>query len=89
MAACDVSADPKFGAPSVNADLCHFQIKLSSFSIGFLLPPIPFPPPIPIPKFGFALSCDPSKPVSVNAGIDFGGGRLPCFDASPDNVDLF
>jgi hypothetical protein len=89
---CDlsaISADVKFGAPSLNASLCEFKLKLPTFSFGFTLPPLPFPPVIPFPKFGFALSCDPSKPISVSAGIKFGGGRLPCFDSGPDDVDLF
>lgn len=88
MAQCDVSADASFGAPSLNANLCKFQLKLPSFKVGFRLPGI-FPIPIPIPKFGFALSCDPSKPIDVTAGVSFGGGRLPCFVQSPDDADDF
>ena len=89
MAACDVSADAKFGAPELNADLCRFQLKLPTFSFGFVFPNIPFPPTLPFPKFGFALTCDPRNPIDISAGIDFGGGRLPCFLKSADSSDDF
>lgn len=78
------SADASFNAPSLNASLCNFQLKLPSFSFGFVLPPLPFPPNIPFPKFGFALSCNPADPINVSAGIAYGGGKIPCLDADPD-----
>lgn len=82
------SADAAFNAPSVNASICNFQIKLPTFSFGFILPPIPIPPTIPFPKFGFALSCNPGDPINVSAGLAFGGGKVACFDVDPDTSDV-
>ena len=72
----------KVGDAELKADLCSFSFKL---------PSIPFPPkfsfkiplfafPFPIPKFSFQLSCDPSKPIDITAGLEFGGGRISCFE---------
>jgi hypothetical protein len=42
----------------------------------------------PLPKFYFAfeLTCDPTKPVDITAGLKlpFGGGRTANNDPSPD-----
>jgi len=85
--ACDLpSADASFNAPSVNASLCNFSIKLPSFKVGFNFALPAFA--LPFPKFGFALSCDPSAPISVSAGLEFGGGKVACFDVSPDSSDV-
>lgn len=81
------SADASFNAPSLNASLCEFRLKLPSFTFGFVLPPIPFPPTLPFPKFGFELSCDPSNPIDISAGLEFGGGRIACFEVDQDSLD--
>lgn len=79
-------ANADFTAPELNASLCEFSLKLPSFSFGFVLPSIPFPPVLPLPKFGFELSCDPSKPIDISAGLEFGGGRIACFEIDPMGV---
>jgi hypothetical protein len=76
-------ATGEFGAPSLNADICEFSLKLPSFSFGFVLPSIPFPPVLPFPKFGFELSCKLPNPIDISAGLEFGGGRIACFDVDP------
>jgi hypothetical protein len=73
-----------FEAPDVKAEKCTISIKLPSFSFGFKLPPIKFPPEIPFPFFGFTLSCDASKPIDISAGFGNGGGRVAKFDTDPD-----
>lgn len=75
------SEDPGLSLP------CGLSIKIPRFSIAFILPTIPFPPTIPIPFFGFALSCDPLSPINMTAGLDYGGGRVARFDANPDATD--
>ncbi len=77
--------------PSPGASVCGFSIGLPRFSFGFLLPTIPFPPSIPLPFFGFRLTCDPSKPIDVTAGLNlpFGGGRTPNGDPSPFTNDVY
>ncbi len=87
MGCFDLSADPKFGKPDLNASPCNFTFKLPSFTFGFNFS-FKFPPfDIPIPRFRLAISCDLSNPVDVSAGLDFGGGRLSCSDPSPDDDD--
>jgi hypothetical protein len=81
-------ASASFNDPSVNASVCNFQFKLPSFAFGFVLPPIPFPPTLPFPKFGFELSCRLPNPINVSAGLEFGGGRIACFDVDPFSLDL-
>jgi len=76
-----------FATPTVNAQLCGFSIQLPKFSLKFLLPAIAFPPKLPIPSFSFALSCDPSKPIDVSAGLSYGGGRVSRTDPDPDLKD--
>jgi hypothetical protein len=80
------SASADFSAPTLNAKECKLEIKLPSFSFGFVLPKIPFPPILPFPKFGFALSCKLPIPLDVSAGLAFGGGKVACFDV--DQFDL-
>lgn len=71
----------------VVADVCGLVIKIPTFSFGFVLPPIPALPELPIPFFGFELSCDPRNPINVTAGLDYGGGRIPNYDPNPDLDD--
>lgn len=79
-------ASASFDEPELNAEPCEFKFKLPSFTFGFTLPPIKFPPfEIPIPRLRLALSCDLSKPIDVSAGLEFGGGRVAEFDPSPDD----
>lgn len=81
--------EPAFTSPELNAEPCNFEFKLPNFTFGFNLPPFAFPPPIPIPRFRFAISCDLSKPIDVSAGLDYGGGRVSSYDLSPDDDDSF
>lgn len=83
-----VTAD--FTAPQINANPCNFSFKLPTFKFGFVLPTFKFPPfDIPIPRFRLAISCDLSQPIDVSAGLDFGGGRTPNGDPSPDDDESF
>lgn len=82
------SGSTSFDKPDVNAANCQFQIKFPSFAFGVTIPSLPFPPILPFPTFGFELSCDPSKPINVSAGLAFGGGRVACFDTNPDQSDV-
>ncbi len=84
-----VGADPSFTKPELNASPCNFSFKLPSFSFGFSLVLPPFPPPLPIPRFRLAITCDLNNPIDVSAGIEFGGGRTPASDPSPDDDDTF
>ena len=68
---------------------CGLSLKIPTFSFFFTLPPFPaFPPALPIPVFGFVLSCDPTKPIDVVGNLDYGGSRTPRFEANPDDDDL-
>lgn len=80
--------------PSPGASVCGFGIGLPRIHF-------PFPPSIPslafltnlipIPFLGFRLTCDPSKPIDVTAGLNlpFGGGRTPNGGTSPFNNDSY
>jgi hypothetical protein len=76
-----------FNAPELNASICGFSIRLPKFSISFLLPAIAFPPKLPIPRFSLQLTCDPSNPINVSAGLGYGGGRVSRTDPDPDTTD--
>jgi hypothetical protein len=82
-------ASAGFTKPELNASPCNFSFKLPSFTFGFTLKLPGFPPPIPIPRFRLALSCDLSKPIDVSAGLDYGGGRTSNSLPSPDDDDSF
>jgi hypothetical protein len=81
--------DATFTKPEINAEPCSFGFVLPSFSFSFNLVLPDFPPPIPLPRFRLALSCDLSKPIDVSAGIEFGGGRVSNAPKSPDDDDSF
>jgi hypothetical protein len=66
---------------------CGLSFKVPTFLFGFTLPTIAFPPPIPIPVFGFSLSCNPTDPINITAGLDYGGSRTPRYEQSPDETD--
>jgi hypothetical protein len=55
--------------------LCKFQLPFLRFSFGFLIPPINFPPPLPIPFLSLGLSCNVNNPLNLSAGLKPGGGR--------------
>ena len=78
--------DASFTKPTLNANPCNFSFTLPSFSISINLPSVAFPPalPFPIPSFEFRLSCSLDAPIDVSAGLKFGGGRIACFEPSPD-----
>lgn len=78
-----------FTKPELNASPCSFSFKLPSFTFGFTLPDIPFPPPLPIPRLKLVLSCDLKNPIDVSAGLEFGGGRVSNAPTSPDDDDSF
>lgn len=84
----DASADADFTKPSISAEACKLEIKLPSFSFGFVLPSIPFPPVLPFPKFGFKLSCKLPVAIDVSAGLEFGGGKVACFDVDAMSLTL-
>ena len=87
MSCANLSADPQFTSPELNASPCSFSFKLPSFTFGFAFS-FKFPPfDLPIPRFRLAISCDLSKPIDVSAGLENGGGRLSCSDPSPDDDD--
>jgi hypothetical protein len=67
---------------------CGLSLKIPSFSFFFNLPPFPaFPPVLPIPVFGFTLSCDPTAPIDVVGNLDYGGSREPRYEQSADLSD--
>lgn len=77
--------------PSPSAtDLCGFKFPPTlQFKIGFSLPSggIQFPPQLPVPHLALALNCNASNPLSVNAGIAWGGGRKPNAPPDPDSEE--
>ncbi len=77
------------GSFEVTAEICNFSLHVPNIPLPpqFILPAIDFPPPLPIPKVSFALSCDPNKPIDLSAGIAFGGGRIPCTIPSDEDDD--
>jgi hypothetical protein len=81
--ASTVEAGFKPGPPV--GDLCGFKIPSFTFSLGFNLPSLSFPPPFPRLTASLGLNCDLSNPVNVSAGISFGGGRKPT--GNPDSED--
>lgn len=90
MASCidpNADANASFTKPELNANPCEFSLQLPKFSFGFVLPNLAFPPPLPKFNFSFKLSCDLANPISVAGGIEFGGGRLACFDPDPTLED--
>ena len=71
---------------SPDAQICGFSLALPRFSLGLNVDPgllLPLPP-LPTFHLSFALSCDPSHPVDLTGGVEFGGGRTPNNDPSPD-----
>lgn len=74
-------------APSPPAiSVCGFNLSLPKFGVAFALFIPTFQlPAIPLPFLNFQLSCDPTKPISVSAGVAYGGGRAP---NQPPSADL-
>lgn len=92
LSATGGSADAAFSAPELNASICNFSFKLPSLSFGFSLPSLSLVLPkisLPfiIPSFSFSLNCDLSNPIDVSAGLEYGGGRVSCFEPSPDKEE--
>ena len=78
----------KFEKPSLNASVCEFSIKIPIPTFDFALPTIPLPSlPIPVFSLSLTLSCSLDAPIDVSGGLDFGGGRFPCFDEDPDDAE--
>jgi hypothetical protein len=83
-----VSADASLDfPPGPTATICGYSLALPRFKFGlslFIKLPFAFPPAIPFPFLAFKLSCDPSNPVDITAGLKqpFGGGRT--YNAPPD-----
>lgn len=61
--------------PSIGDILANIALNLPTLTLKFALP------------FKFELSCDLSNPIDITADIPFGGGRVACFNASPDDHD--
>lgn len=70
---------------------CGLSLGLPTFglSFGFKLPSIPPFPALPSLNLAFKLSCDPSKPLDISAGVPFGGGRTTNIGPDPDLDDSF
>jgi hypothetical protein len=80
-------AQVDFGKPgaSVTAKTCDISFSLPSIPFPPALSvPFAFPPAFPIPKLNFSLSCDPTEPIDISAGLANGGGRIACIDDDPD-----
>jgi|SRR5208282_410025 len=77
--------------PSPTASVCGLSLGLPKFTLGFKLPSLSFPPAIPIPFIAFKLSCNPTNPVDVTAGLKlpFGGGRPNNAPPDPDDQENF
>lgn len=76
-----------FGTPEINTNICDFSFKIP-FSFKLKIPSIAFKfPSIPFPDLSLSISCDFSKPISLDGHLDFGGGRIPCFDPDPDKEE--
>lgn len=67
--------------------LCGFGIPPIGFKFSLSLGGLSFPPAIPIPFLQLALNCDLTNPLSVNAGLAYGGGRTPNADPDPDYAE--
>ena len=82
--------DSQFDSGELNADPCNFKLALPRWKFGIRLPTIhlPLPIPIPIPKLNFELSCDPTHPISMSAGVEWGGGNTPVYQKSPDLEEI-
>lgn len=84
---CLPGASLDFGDPgsATLASVCGFDFTIPTIPFPPTLSlPFSFPPPFPIPKFNFALTCDPSNPIDITAGLENGGGRIACIDDDPD-----
>ena len=78
----------KLGDGEVVASICGFSLKIPDIfpPISINLPSLEdLLPKLPFPKLSFALSCDPNNPIDITAGLEFGGGRLPCQLPDQDN----
>jgi hypothetical protein len=65
-------------------DFCGFSLPTASFSFGFVLPTISFPPELPDLRVSLGINCSLSNPVNISAGVPYGGGRVGSFDPDPD-----
>lgn len=89
-----LDAGVEFGAigeGEVVASICGFSLALPDIPIPPIkvtLPPIDLLlPKLPFPKLNFVLSCSPDKPIDITAGLEFGGGRVPCVISSDDDEE--
>lgn len=79
--------DPDFDSGSLEAEGCELKIGIPQFSLGFNRPPFAFPPQLPEIPISLVLSCDPAHPLKLDAGIEWGGGRIGTSDPSPDDEE--
>jgi hypothetical protein len=87
-AAPGASVDAGLADSPTAASLCGFKFPPEIFfKFGFKLPSINFPPPLPIPHIQLALNCDLNNPLSVDAGLSYGGGRSSNADPNPDDLE--
>ena len=69
----------------VSATCCGYTIGVSfGFLINFQLPPI-LNLLLLLPYLGFTISCDPTKPTNLAAGMPWGGGRQQNAPLDPDD----
>lgn len=86
--AVSANADAGFADDPSAATLCGFTFPpFPFFKFGFSLAGLKFPPALPIPKIGLAINCDLNNPLSVTAGVAWGGGRNPNGYPDPDAVE--
>jgi hypothetical protein len=68
--------------------LCGFTFPPAIFfDFGFSLGGFEFPPKLPVLTLGLSINCSLSNPLSVSAGIKWGGGRASNAPSDPDALE--
>lgn len=85
----DLTIGASFDTPAITGPCGFFfgPMSLFAFSFTLKLPDITFPPPLPTFNFAWNLSCDPKKPIDIQAGLSWGGGRTPKYAKDPSTRD--
>ena len=78
------AAGAGFSAGPPLGQLCGFAIPGFTFKLLPSIPPISFPPPLPSFRLSIGLNCSADNPLSVSAGLSYGGGRVSNSDADAD-----
>jgi hypothetical protein len=66
---------------------CGLSLALPKFAFifGFVLPPLSFPPKLPVLPFSLQLTCNLSAPIQISSKpLPNGGGRVSNADPDPD-----